>query len=105
MQGEAIFFNILFSAKQSRAESGSFTAYLAPLCKRPWFLPEVPLVSSPFSKRRASIPLRARSRRIPAPVAPPPMTTTSVFIIWQLSAIGVQLSVKEKLNGEQQRQR
>jgi hypothetical protein len=43
----------------------------------PWLRPEAPERKSPFSMRREGIPLRDRSLRIPTPVAPPPMTTTS----------------------------
>src|SRR6202022_4244242 len=42
--------------------------------------PVVPDARSPFSTRMASMPRRVRSRSTPAPVDPPPMTTTPVLV-------------------------
>src|ERR671935_2607014 len=68
---------IRFSRMHSFAAIGSLTTYRPPECRRPWYRPEVPLPKSPLSMRSARSPRIARSRRTPAPVAPPPTTRTS----------------------------
>ena len=88
MQSGAIRLRILFSAMHSLAAPGSDTAYLAPLWRSPWFLPEAPEAKSPFSIRREGIPLNAKSREIPTPVAPPPMINTSVSTFIEASFSG-----------------
>ena len=70
-----------FSTAHSRAASGSLTTYRAPEWSRPWYRPLVPLPGSPRSTSKPRRPRRARSRRTPAPVAPPPMTRTSVVVV------------------------
>ena len=69
---------IMFSSMHSRADSLSLTAYRAPLCSRPWKRELVPWASPPCSSSRAGTPRMLRSRRMPIPVAPPPMMITVV---------------------------
>ncbi len=42
MNLQASLLSLMFSVMHSLADTGSFTAYLAPLCSMPWNLPEVP---------------------------------------------------------------
>src|SRR4051794_34793101 len=70
---------IAFSATHSSAATGSLTTYRPPECRRPWKRPLVPSARSARSTRIASNPRSAASQTTPAPVAPPPITSTSAW--------------------------
>src|SRR3954451_8911010 len=69
---------IAFSATHSSAAIGSFTTYRPPEWSRPWKRPLVPSARSARSTSVTSNPRSAASHATPAPVAPPPITRTSV---------------------------
>src|SRR5438132_6100178 len=68
------------SSAHSTAAWSSLTQYPPPEWSSPCERPVVPEARSPFSTRTASIPRSARSRSTPAPVDPPPITTTPVLV-------------------------
>lgn len=74
-------FTILYCSKSSCIIA--FCKYLTP----PWMsfvlLLEVPLAKSSPSIKAVLRPLVAASRAQPAPVAPPPMMTTSKLSVWR----------------------
>src|SRR3989442_12808884 len=68
------------SSTHSIAACSSLTQYRPPEWSSPCERPVVPEARSPFSTRTASMPRNVRSRSTPAPVEPPPMTTTPVLV-------------------------
>src|ERR1700737_3483749 len=66
------------SSTHSIAAARSLPQYRPAECSRPCERPVVPEARSPFSTSMASMPRMVRSRSTPAPVDPPPMTTTPV---------------------------
>src|SRR5690606_12180480 len=82
-----------FSSMHSTAASGSLTTYRPPEWRRPWKRPVVPWVMSRCSTRMASNPLITRSRRTPVPVAPPPITSTSVWCLCIRATLGEWLGL------------
>ncbi len=85
MQNRAMRLSTAPSSAHSLAETGSVTAYLAPLWSMPWLAPVAPAAKSPASTSMTSAPLMARSLAMPVPVAPPPMMSAST-----LERIGLQ---------------
>src|SRR3954465_4030560 len=68
-----------FSTMHSSAAMRSLTTYRPPECSRPWKRPLVPSARSARSTRIASKPRSPASQTIPAPGAPPPITSTSAW--------------------------
>jgi len=65
----------------------TLAGYVLYTWSNPWFAPDAPAFRSLRSRSTAWIPRRAKSRRTPAPVKPPPMTSTSVSILMPSSPL------------------